>query len=106
MGDASHALLLLPAASFSPRSHASPPLPSPPLPSPALPSPAGIDLSPILAFIVLDLFTNTAAALPAEVDEQGQLRKPAAAKNAWQRRMAASAERRRLQRQQQQQQRQ
>ncbi|EFN57406.1 hypothetical protein CHLNCDRAFT_20845 [Chlorella variabilis] len=71
-----------------------------------IPPLGGIDLSPILAFIVLDLFTNTAAALPAEVDEQGQLRKPAAAKNAWQRRMAASAERRRLQRQQQQQQRQ
>eukprot|EP00889_Picochlorum_renovo_P007562 jgi/Picre1/34592/NNA_002060.t1 len=27
-----------------------------------------IDLSPILAFVVLDLFTNSAAALPAEMD--------------------------------------
>ena len=37
-----------------------------------------IDLSPILAFVVLDLFSNAAAALPAEVDEQGRLKRPAA----------------------------
>jgi hypothetical protein len=67
---------------------------------PYYPLPAGIDLSPILAFIVLDLFTNTAAALPCEVDERG---KPVATKkNAWQRRMEGSAERRRLRQQQQQ----
>ena len=29
-----------------------------------------IDLSPILAFVVLDLFTNSAAALPCELSEQ------------------------------------
>jgi hypothetical protein len=32
-----------------------------------------IDLSPILAFVTLDLFTNAAAALPAEVDAEGNL---------------------------------
>jgi YggT family protein len=65
---------------------------------------AGIDLSPILAFVVLDLFQSSAAALPAEIDENGQLKQPARAGNAWQRRMQATAERRRLQREQQQQQ--
>ena len=57
-----------------------------------------IDLSPILAFTVLNVFTNTAAALPAEVDAEGNLiRSPTAservgsvAKKAWARRMAAS----------------
>ena len=56
-----------------------------------------IDLSPILAFTVLNVFTNTAAALPAEVDAKGNLiRSPTAservgsvAKKAWARRMAA-----------------
>ena len=33
-----------------------------------------IDLSPILAFVVLDLFSNSAAALPAEVDEHGRMK--------------------------------
>eukprot|EP00890_Picochlorum_soloecismus_P003114 jgi/Picsp_1/3803/NSC_01315-R1_protein len=37
-----------------------------------------IDLSPILAFVVLDLFTNSAAALPAEIGEDGTLKKPKA----------------------------
>ncbi|EIE20372.1 hypothetical protein COCSUDRAFT_8690, partial [Coccomyxa subellipsoidea C-169] len=31
-----------------------------------------LDLSPILAFIVLDLFSNTAAALPAELGPDGK----------------------------------
>lgn len=70
-----------------------------------IPPLGGIDLSPILAFVCLDFFTNTAAALPAEMDERGQPIQPASTKkNAWQRRMAATAERRRLQREQQQQQ--
>lgn len=67
-----------------------------------IPPLGGIDLSPILAFVVLDLFTNTAAALPAELDEQGQLKQPATGLTAWQRRMQATAERRRAQREQQQ----
>ena len=57
-----------------------------------------IDLSPILAFTVLNVFTNTAAALPAEVDAKGNLirsltaseRVGSVAKKAWARRMAAS----------------
>jgi YggT family protein len=32
-----------------------------------------IDLSPILAFVVLDLFSNSAAALPAEMGPDGKL---------------------------------
>lgn len=51
------------------------------------------------------LFTNSAAALPAEVDEQGRLKEQPRArlglKQAWQRRMEAA--RRAAQRQQQQQ---
>lgn len=50
----------------------------------------------------LQLFSNTAAALPAELDEQGQLKQPATGLTAWQRRMQATAERRRAQREQQQ----
>lgn len=53
------------------------------------------------------LFTNSAAALPAEVDEQGRLKEQPRArlglKQAWQRRMEATAARRAAQRQQQQQ---
>ncbi|PSC73578.1 YGGT family [Micractinium conductrix] len=65
-----------------------------------IPPLGGIDLSPILAFVVLDLFTNSAAALPAEIDEHGQLKAPASGLGAWQRRMQASAERRRAEREQ------
>jgi YggT family protein len=36
-----------------------------------------IDLSPILAFTVLNVFTNTAAALPCELNEDGGLKDPA-----------------------------
>ncbi|KAL6775723.1 CPLD8 [Auxenochlorella protothecoides x Auxenochlorella symbiontica] len=32
-----------------------------------------LDLSPILAFVALDVITNTASAIPAEVDAQGQM---------------------------------
>lgn len=35
-----------------------------------------IDLSPILAFTVLNVFTNTAAALPCEIDEHGNVKTP------------------------------
>lgn len=53
------------------------------------------------------LFTNSAAALPAEVDEQGRLKEQPRArlglKQAWQQRMEATAARRAAQRQQQQQ---
>ena len=35
-----------------------------------------IDLSPILAFTVLNVFTNTAAALPCEVNPDGTLKQP------------------------------
>ena len=31
-----------------------------------------LDLSPILAFFALNIFTNSAAALPAEVDARGE----------------------------------
>ena len=48
----------------------------------------------------LQLFTNSAAALPAEIDEHGQLKAPASGLGAWQRRMQASAERRRAEREQ------
>lgn len=52
------------------------------------------------------LFTNSAAALPAEVDEQGRLKEQPRArlglKQAWQQRMEATAARRAAQRQQQQ----
>ena len=50
----------------------------------------------------LQLFTNSAAALPAEVDEQGRMVEPqrgAGLGAAWQRRQDATAERRRLQQQ-------
>ncbi|KAK9841445.1 hypothetical protein WJX74_005959 [Apatococcus lobatus] len=56
-----------------------------------------LDLSPILALVVLDLFTNTAGALPAEMGPDGklamrkkgfQLPTPSKAASAWQRRMA------------------
>eukprot|EP00887_Chlorella_sp_A99_P004765 scaffold4.g4765.t1 len=67
-----------------------------------------IDLSPILAFVVLDLFSNAAAALPAEVDEQGRMKRPTAApgpwsrvRQAWARRGAATVARRAAERQQQ-----
>ena len=36
-----------------------------------------IDLSPILAFTVLNVFTNTAAALPCEMNEDGTVKEPA-----------------------------
>merc|ERR1711879_622478 len=36
-----------------------------------IPAIGGLDLSPILAFVVLDLFTNSAAALPCEIDADG-----------------------------------
>lgn len=69
-----------------------------------IPPLGGIDLSPILAFVVLDLFTNSAAALPAELDEHGAMVQPArgfaGVKQAWQRRVEATAERRRLRAQQ------
>ena len=49
----------------------------------------------------LQLFTNSAAALPAEMDEHGQMKAQPGAmgaiKGAWQRRMEATAERRRQQ---------
>ena len=48
------------------------------------------------------LFTNSATALPAEVDEQGRMKQQP--RSLWQRRLEATAERRRLQREQQQQQ--
>ncbi|KAI7842335.1 hypothetical protein COHA_003975 [Chlorella ohadii] len=71
-----------------------------------IPPLGGIDFSPILAFVVLDLFTNSAAALPAEMDEQGRLKEQPRArlnlKQAWQRRMEATAARRAAQQQQQQ----
>ena len=35
-----------------------------------------IDLSPILAFTVLNVFTNTAAALPCEMNEDGTVKAP------------------------------
>jgi YggT family protein len=61
-----------------------------------------IDLSPILAFVVLDLFTNSAAALPAEIGEDGRLKRPntrrgvmSRVSEAWERRMKATEERRR-----------
>ncbi|KAG2430491.1 hypothetical protein HXX76_010014 [Chlamydomonas incerta] len=38
-----------------------------------------LDFSPILAFVVLNLFTNTAAALPCEVKRSGAAAGPAAA---------------------------
>ena len=37
-----------------------------------------IDLSPILAFTVLNVFTNTAAALPCEVNADGTMKQPEA----------------------------
>lgn len=62
-----------------------------------------IDLSPILAFVALDLFTNAASALPAEVGPDGRSLKakqrqfrmfnPTAVALAWQKRMAASKQR-------------
>ena len=60
---------------------------------------------PPFASSCLQLFSNSAAALPAEVDEQGRMVElpqrgaglGAGLKAAWQRRQAATAERRRLQ---------
>mmetsp|Transcript_12228 Transcript_12228/g.34386 ORF Transcript_12228/g.34386 Transcript_12228/m.34386 type:complete len:225 (+) Transcript_12228:111-785(+) len=56
-----------------------------------------IDLSPILAFVVLDLFTNSAAALPCEIGPDGQpvtevqgMWTPAKGARAWQARMRAT----------------
>lgn len=60
-----------------------------------------LDLSPILAFVTLSFFSNTAAALPCEVGPDGQPAKPKAKpspmnwlqpskfEQMWQRRMAA-----------------
>jgi YggT family protein len=42
-----------------------------------------IDLSPILAFITLDVFTNSAAALPCELGPDGQMKQPASRQQAW-----------------------
>ncbi|KAK9824086.1 hypothetical protein WJX72_007614 [[Myrmecia] bisecta] len=67
-----------------------------------------LDLSPILAFVVLDLFTNTAAALPAEMGPDGQLvrapkqkplqwLRPSRAAQAWRQRMVAQRRRRQAQ---------
>uniref|UniRef100_A0A061S6R8 YggT family protein n=1 Tax=Tetraselmis sp. GSL018 TaxID=582737 RepID=A0A061S6R8_9CHLO len=61
-----------------------------------------IDLSPILAFVVLDLFSNSAAALPCEIGPDGQpvtaepsgLWTPAKGLRAWEARMRATRLRR------------
>ena len=52
-----------------------------------------IDLSPILAFTVLNVFTNTAAALPCEIGEDGE---PIVTerRGKWAKRLAAAAKRR------------
>ena len=52
-----------------------------------------IDLSPILAFTVLNVFTNTAAALPCEIGEDGE---PIVTerRGMWAKRLAAAAKRR------------
>lgn len=64
-----------------------------------------IDLSPILAFLVLDVFTNAAAGLPAEVGPDGQMVTssamvggwtPAKGAAAWRQRMAAQRQRQKL----------
>ncbi|GLT75986.1 hypothetical protein SLA2020_476730 [Shorea laevis] len=47
-----------------------------------------LDLSPILAFLVLDAFTNTAAALPAELPLPGQ--SPTTSQEKWMRRLLGS----------------
>ncbi|DBB03563.1 hypothetical protein WJX82_005116 [Trebouxia sp. C0006] len=71
-----------------------------------------IDLSPILAFIALDLFSSTAAALPAEVGPDGKLLQPASTPPfaiaskpvlAWRRRLAAQRSRRQQKKQSEQQ---
>jgi YggT family protein len=59
-----------------------------------------IDLSPILAFITLDLFTNSANALGAEIGHDGQMVRTerrggmlSQASQAWNRRIQATAAR-------------
>ncbi|CAL8465128.1 g4663 [Coccomyxa elongata] len=67
-----------------------------------------LDLSPILAFIVLDVFSNTAAALPAEIGPDGRAVErrsaarrfralnPSRAALAWHKRVMAQRERRQV----------
>ena len=55
-----------------------------------------IDLSPILAFTVLNVFTNTAAALPCEINPDGTIKQTAAARSKpgqlWAKRVMARVE--------------
>ncbi|GAB4824048.1 hypothetical protein N2152v2_011094 [Parachlorella kessleri] len=62
-----------------------------------------IDLSPILAFIVLDLFSNSASALGAEVGPDGRMVRPVKGPAAWQRRLLATTQRKKEASRQQQQ---
>jgi len=62
-----------------------------------IPPLGGLDLSPILAFVVLNTFTSTAAALPCEMPVNGQnprlRRGPSEAATKWAKRMEMTARR-------------
>lgn len=61
-----------------------------------IPPLGGIDLSPILAFTVLNVFTNTAAALPCELE--GYESTTHKDKKKWEQRVQATAERKKAER--------